>query len=296
MRYGPLPSPSPTWPVAAELREEFVLEWPERYAWPPAGTWVEPLLDGLSRLVRIERREREQAYRGIVLIGVQRGSRGHEVALDYGDRHEINEEAAKRCAAYFKMQHLEGGYGRSNVVPGGYVPGSSAIYRYLRPLRALADRREYRYDVYGRFGLSFASDLRRRAVRLLSDERAFAYHGSLRPVMYSQYLREIAKSRVCIDLPGNGDLCHRLVDYLAIGACVVGPRPRTTLHVPLRDGQHVVHVREDLADLVERCAEYVEDADAREARRAAAREFFDRYLHTDQLSGYYLHRMTELIR
>jgi hypothetical protein len=39
--------------------------------------------------------------------------------------------------------------------------------------------------------------------------------------MYTQYLREIADSRVCIDLPGEGPFTYRLVEYLAIGSCII---------------------------------------------------------------------------
>ena len=47
-------------------------------------------------------------------------------------------------------------------------------------------------------------------------------------------------------------------------------------------------VRDDLSDLVDTCARYVEDAERREAMARAARDYFDRYLRPEQLADYYL--------
>ena len=111
------------------------------------------------------------------------------------------------------------------VVPGGYVPARPHLGRDLPGLRHLRDRSDPLYDVYGRFGLSHATEYRRAAVQALQGQQRFAYEGSLKILPYAAYLREAARSRVCLDLPGNGDMCHRLVDYLAIGCCGAAPRP-----------------------------------------------------------------------
>jgi spore maturation protein CgeB len=51
---------------------------------------------------------------------------------------------------------------------------------------------------------------------------------------------------------------------------------------------HYVAVKDDLSDLVDVCRYYL----SREAERAeiarSGRDFFDRYLHCDQLAAYYL--------
>jgi hypothetical protein len=65
------------------------------------------------------------------------------------------------------------------------------------------------------------------------------------------------------------------------------------LHVPLIDGEHVALAREDLSDLVEVCARYVDADGERERLGRQAREFFDRYLHRDQVAAYYLHTCLE---
>lgn len=279
---------NPAWRVAPEELEGVTVRWPTEYQWPTARLWVETLFYGLRRRVRVEPAPLAQPYRGTVLFQFVRGGRAHDVALDYSDYPDINEESAARCRVYFKMQHLRGGYGRANVLPGGYVPDGRKIYLHLARLRRLRGRREFAFDVYGRFSTEFAGETRRRAVELLRAQDSFAFEGGLKKVSYLDFLREVARARVCVDLPGEGDFCFRLVNYLAVGACVVGPRHRTELHAPLVDGVHVAHVRDDLSDLVEVCRFYVENAEAREQMARAARRFFEENLHADNLTAYYL--------
>lgn len=129
------------------------------------------------------------------------------------------------------------------------------------------------------------------AMEALQNQGDFRYEGSLQVVPYAAYLREAALSRVCIDLPGNGDMCHRLVDYLALGCCVVRPSPRTRLHVPLEDGLNVRFVSDVASDLVTSCAELLSEPVKIEDVGAAALRYFDAYLHVDQLAGYYVDRI-----
>ncbi|HXY84304.1 MAG TPA: glycosyltransferase [Gaiellaceae bacterium] len=89
-------------------------------------------------------------------------------------------------------------------------------------------------------------------------------------------------------MPGGGDLCNRLVDYLAVGGCVVNPPPRVRLPVPLVDDVHLVHCRRDLSDLGDVCAQLVADDARREEIARNACRFFDRHLDRRRLAGYYL--------
>jgi glycosyltransferase involved in cell wall biosynthesis len=229
----------------------------------------------------------DQPFEGAVVVEVEVDGTRHPVAIDYFDRDRLLDEVASACDLVFKMQYRVGGYGHGHVVPGGYVPGRPYLPRYLGGLRHLRDTGRARFDVYGRFGLSYAPEIRRRAVTLLSDQGRFGYEGSLSLQPYSAYLREAALSRVCIDLPGNGDMCHRLIDYLAIGCCIVRPAARTMLPEPLADGVHIRYVREDLADLVDACEALVRDPGAAARMGAAARAYYDRHLRVDALADYY---------
>jgi hypothetical protein len=288
---GPVEAPSsPAWPVGSELRERMSVRWPASYEWPPATKWVEWLRERLERHVAVVTAEIPQQYEGIVMIEVDFDDRRHEVAIDYFDRERVLDEVVARCPLVFKMQYAREGYGHGHVVPGGYVPAHSTLFRYLPSLRAIRARGRRRYDLYGRFGSSYATGLRRTAVDLVSSQDRFHYEGALVLLPYGPYLREAALSHVCLDLPGNGDMCHRLVDYLAIGCCVVRPAPSTRLHVPLHDGEQICYCREDMSDLVEVCGELVDDPARSDRIGQAGCEYFDRYLHPDQMTGYYLDR------
>jgi hypothetical protein len=244
---------APNWPLGEEVRTRLRIRWPINYEWAPAEKWVDPLRTSLAARVQVTPAEIEQPYEGAVVVEVELDGRSHRVAIDYFDGERVLDRLRDSCALVFKMQYQLGGYGDPGVVPGGYVPGRSYLHRYLPALRRLRDGSPSQFEVYGRFGLSFAPEIRRRAVGLLQAQNRFAYEGSLKTLAYAVYLREAARSRVCIDLPGNGDMCHRLVEYLAIGCCVVRPMPQTTLPVPLIDGLNIRYVQPDLSDLVDTC-------------------------------------------
>ena len=277
---------APTWPLAEAERARLRVTWPKAYEWDAAGKWVNPLRREIGRLVAIEEDDIPQPWSGIVVIRVALDGEPHDVVIDYSDYPDVNADAVDAVPLYFKMQFVPGADPR--LVPGGFPPNHNRLYAYLPRLRALRDRRRFVYDAYGRFGAGYATEVRRRAVQILREQTRVSYEGGLQPVRYGEYLREVARSKVCIDLPGNGDFCFRLVEYLAVGACVIGPRPRTQFHVPLVHGEHVVHGEEDMSDLVDLCERYVQDDEARERIAANARMYFDRYLHPRQLGCWYL--------
>jgi len=214
------------------------------------------------------------------------------IALDYHDLPAVNAECLEQVALYFKMQHRRSGYDDPKILPGGYIGSRESLYRYYCRLRALRQC-GLKSDVYGRFGMRFSAEIRRRAIDILQHQTQFKFTGGTSLALYMQSLREAAQSRVCIDMPGNGSFCHRLVDYLAIGCCVVAPRHSSIMYPELRDREHIVYCRDDLADLAELCAYYVENDEARETVSANAARFFDESLHPKQLAGYYLRMFHE---
>src|SRR5262249_49308614 len=153
---------------------------------------------------------------------------------------EINEEGARRAVVYLKMQFRKGGYGDDRIVPGGYPNYSPAMYKYLWRLRARHDCAAQMHDVYGRFGLDFAAWSGLKAVQMLTQQTKFRYTGGAKTVRYGQSLREVARTKIAIDLPGNGDFTFRLIDYLSIGVCVIASPHRTELPIPLVDRTHII--------------------------------------------------------
>jgi hypothetical protein len=289
---GRWPRAKPSWPLDADWLGSVTLVWPTRYQWPLMPKWVEPLRRGLARIIEIKEQDLPQPYEGVVLLELRSGQGSRTIAIDCFDKATLNVPCVERSDLYFKMQYQNEGYPWAHVVPGGYGPADGSVYRYLPRLRALAEESPV-FEVYGRFGLEFATDLRREAIRRLSDSAEIQYGGGAGIVRYSRFLREVALAKVCINLPGNGDLCFRLIDYFAVGACVVSPRLLNSLHVPLVDRVHIVYAKDDLSDLVPLCRQYVEDVAARNEIRRNARALFDDFLASDQLAAYYVSRCQE---
>ncbi len=279
-----------SFPLEEERLRNLEIRWPVTYQWAGAGRFVEGLARGLRRFVTVRSAEIPQTYRGIVQLQAVWRGKTFGVTIDYSDfRDQIDENCLSQSAVYFKMQYRREGYSRGEagkIVPGGYINGHPRIYEYLPHVRRAADSQTPRYQVYGRFGLQF--EARRKAVELLERQTEFRYEGGLKMVRYSRFLLETAAAQICIDLPGYGDLCSRLADYLAVGACIVGPRHGSVLHVPLEDRKHIVYARSDLSDLVPLCKHYLENHEERDRLRRNAPEYFDRYLHREQLAAYYL--------
>ncbi len=281
------PAGPPTWP---RPRDDLRVEWPAAYEHPNAARFVAPLRRGLAALASLTTRPVPQPFPGIVLIrvGVAGGGAVRTAAIDYFDFQHVNPACLDQVDVYFKMQHLPAGYGDPRVLPGGYVAARTSTYDNADRLRRLTDRPP-RLDVYGRFGREFAAGVRTAAVARLSGQDRFAFAGGIGLVSHAESIREAAGAGVCVDLPGQGPLCHRLVDYLAVGACVVAHPHAARLPVPLTDGVDIAYTKPDLSDLVDLCAHYVDDDDARRRLQLGARAYFDAHLDYRQLAGYYLH-------
>jgi hypothetical protein len=267
--------------------------WPTEYQHFNAARFVQPLREGLGALIDTQPRAIPQPYEGIVLLDIHHHDKISSVAIDYYDLPIINNQCLDEIVLYFKMQHQRSGYDNPKILAGGYVAGKHSLYQHYCRLRTLK-KRVPQHDVYGRFGTRFSADIRRRAVAILQEQRQFQFTGGTSLALYMQSLREAARALVCIDMPGNGPFCYRLVEYLAIGCCVVAPRHAGIMHADLRDREHIVYYKDDLSDLADLCAHYVENDQARAAVAANAARFFDEHLQPIQLASYYLRLISTL--
>ncbi len=281
------------WKVEPPQLQGVRIHWPKTLEWDRAWTWMEPLFRGFRLRVPLTLADIPQRLKGIVLIEFHRGGRVYHVGLNYSDDPECTHFGANGTSLdlEFKMQYRNGGYGERNIVPGGYISDAMLVDWYARGPRKVRDRQRFEWDVYGRFGTQFATGIRTQAVEMLKNQRRVEFYGGLRTVSFEKFLGEIARARVCIDLPGNGPFCYRLVNYLAVGACVVSYPHATSMPVPLVDRRHIVYTKPDLSDLVELCERYVNDAPAREAIKDAGREYYRKHLYWRSLADYYLSTM-----
>ena len=294
-RAAPTPRPDPlTWPLDEAWMRETTITWPTTYGWAPFQQWGEPLRAALGRFVTVRSGEIPQPYKGVISFTLRHRQRTFRINAEVSDYLELNEEAYDNADLQFKMQWALEGYGdRPRLVPGGYLNNHPNIYAFLPHLRALRDSAAPLHDVHGRFGLSF--EFRRQALEILSASRAFKFLGGQTKVPYGSFLREVARSRICIDLPSYSPITFRLIDYLAIGCCVIGPPHRSRLHVPLEDRKHLVYCKPDYSDLEELCVYYLEHEEERRALVTNSRRFFDCYLQRDQLAAYYLSQCASLL-
>jgi glycosyl transferase family 1 len=254
---------------------------------------TETLSAGLRRLGVLRCRSTPQTLRGVILLLCLVDERPHTVALDYMDNAlAVNQEALDASDLYIKLQYAVGGYANPKIIPGGYPVTGLDYYRYYEPYRARYAHHR-RFDVLGRFGYAFQAELRRKAVDLLANAGDIDFVGSGRKVRYSRFLREAASARMCLDLPGNGPFTFRVGEFLGLGSCLIAPRYATSLPVPLEPNVHYVAVEHDLSDLLDACRHYLSHDEEREKIANAGREYFQRYLHCDQLAGYYVKSMLE---
>jgi hypothetical protein len=276
-----------TWPLTTHDRARVAITWPSRYQWSEIAPIVETFKDSLARLGVLQVRSVPQTHTGGVMLQCMVDGRPHSVFLDAFDHPIINAAALAESALYFKCQFRNGGYDDDRILPGGYPTTNCRYYKFYRPFRAkYATRRPI--DVVGRFGYAFQEELRRRAVQILAATPDIVFVGSGGKVRYSRFLEEVASARLCLHLPGNGPFTHRIGEFLGLGRCMVSLRFTTALHVPLEAGVHYVAIADDLSDLVDKCRYYLRHDDEREQIARRGQDFFDRYLHSDQLASYYV--------
>jgi Glycosyl transferases group 1 len=283
------------WRIEPHELEGVRIQWPRTLEWPYGWGWVEPLFHGFRSRIPVSIIDIPQKLGATVVIEFHRGSRAYRVAINCSDYPDVVyfRSASALLDLEFKMQHRIGGYDEPNIVPGGYVSDSMLVDWYARGPRKERDSQRFQWDVYGRFGVQFATEVRSKAIGLLKGQRRVRFYGGDRKVGFAKFLKEIARSRVCVDLPGNGPFCFRLVNYFAVGACVVSPPHATTMPVPLVDRHHLIYTKADMSDLVDLCEQYVQDDAAREAIMQNAREYYRRNLYWRSLSDYYLRTMLD---
>ncbi len=283
--WGP-PPPESRWKLGPGVRESITIGWPHLGAKP--GVFTATLQQAFRQTFRVEEIDAPISDRAIARFEVRHSGGVIPVVLDFRDKDDLVEEHVPSSAVYLKMQFRQEGYAERKVMPAGYVTGLDLVIPALGDLRARRDRASEKFDVYGRFGMHSAESIRRSAVQALSNQADFQYEGGVEIVRFGQYLLEMAESRICLDLPGQGVFCYRLVDYLSVGSCIVSVRHTNRMHVPFTDGHDIAYVDRDLSNLLEATRYYLARPDERRKLVRNSRDFFDKYLHPVQLVRYYV--------
>jgi hypothetical protein len=258
-----------------------------KYNHPTARWWVDQFREGLRARTAFQFADIPQSAPGSkVIFEAQTPTGSGRIILDYWDRPDIESSVAEDCDLYFKMQYSAEGYSHNHILPAGYILPLVRTYLYLPQLRAVSDQKEFEFDVYGRFGMQShrsGFDVRAKATELLRQEGFRCFSSDMKRVSYRRFMREIAGAQVCIDLPGHGSLCFRLVQYLAVGACVIAYPHTSMLPVPLEEGKNIIYTKPDLSDLVDLCHHYLANPNERDRLAGESRRYFDEHLHRDRL-------------
>lgn len=274
------------------------LELPKTFLWPPTKKWFATIFPALSKKTNvIYNNNVPQIYNDIVMIKALYKNKEALIAFDFSDYPDkINNNALSDSILYFKMQYLKNGYSDPKIIPGQYIPGDMELYWFLAKLRSEMPKKQYNYDVYGRFGSAFAVEIRSKATSLLKNQKKFDYIGDIKIIRYSRYLKEISHSKICIDLPGNGPFCFRLIEYLALGKCIIGPPHATVFDPPLVDGVHIRYCKPDLSDLIDLCEYYLKNETERNRLASEAKNYFDSYLHNEKIADYYINKIITIFK
>jgi hypothetical protein len=248
---------------------------------------LEPIRLGIERYVHLVPAEIPQSLGNFAAFEFVRQSETLRVAIDYDDLPNLHTDGPSMDIC-FKLQFRRGGYAKANVVPGGYIAPKLSLYRHARRWRREGDHATDKSPVFARFSPS--SEVRRNLLETIRSA-GWATDRVVVGSSWPEYMHELSRSGICLDAPGRGEICFRLVEALAAGACVVGPELDAELHVPTGDA--VVRVRRDSSDLVETCESLLRNPAQRHVLRARAAEYFDRYLDIPQLGAYYIRSMLD---
>jgi len=299
----PLVSDLDEWLPLPDLTE-VTISWPNRYSSRPGSFCLEMIKDALKRIVPIEVREvsprdREWHARGGFpmpedkkgLIGtpcnpksrndirgdifeVRRGKRIVRCAYDYSDFPIVSIEIAAQVDLYFKCLAPKSAI-PTNVVRTGYFPSHP---RLLAKARSMIFKRGVArsIDVYGRFGTwTDSQEIRERLVsRMLKSSLRF--QGGLGTVVCPAYLKELMRTKIALDAPGQGPITYRLPEAMALGAVVVCAPPACAFPEALEDGVHYVATKEDYSNVVEVCEGLLKDEERMSKVARNAMKFFDR--------------------
>lgn len=277
-----VPSSPLSWAIDAEELEATSIRWPRRYAWANANHFIEPIRLALNRHLRFVAADIPQDVGNFVAFEVVQSDRTLRIGIDYDDLPVLHPDAT-RVDLCFKLQFQQGGYPSASIIPGGYVAPKLSIYRHAHRWRSIQEQLDGESPIFARFSPN--SDIRRELLKII-DRAGWATEHIVVGSSWLAYMRELSQAPVCLDAPGRGEHCFRLVEGLAAGACLMGPELSAELHVPTGDA--VMRVRRDLSDLVETCEKLLQNPEARSELRRRAADYFDRFLDLPQLGAYYV--------
>lgn len=275
--------------------KDIKIVWPQEYSLSETAKWADAILSALSLYATIQRTAVVQSDDAHISAFISiNDSTLIPITFDFSDYPMLDTKLVAHNTPYFKLQLAKTIAIPDNVYPGGYLPNDPIIYNLLGHLRDRRLKTEPRFDVYGRFGKLYGFEQRSACIDTLA-KCGHPMHGGFAFVRYSRFLDEASSSRICIDLPGNGALCFRFIDMLALGCFIIAYPHNTVMPSPLINGEHLVYMKEDMSDLPELVEYYLHHEEERLRIAANAQRYFDNTLSKASLGAYYLRTIIEAV-
>ena len=148
------------------------------------------------------------------------------------------------------------------------------------------------------YGVSFwaveSAPIRTEALKLLTDQFDCQTNGTENNQKFSKYARkgtfyleELARCNIVLNFRGGGWDTLRYWEVPAIGSFMITQKPQ--IHIPhdFVHGEHVIHCKDDLSDLLDLCQYYLDHpAEREEIAQAGAKHMRD--YHTDEKRADYI--------
>lgn len=186
-------------------------------------------------------------------------------------------EKIRRFDLIFKREYIIGNTYEDRIVP---LPFCFNVDRMPRSLPL-----EKKYDVA--FWAVESDPIRVRALDVLQEHFDCRANGTTRNQTFKKYkrkgtfyLEELARCRISLSFRGGGWDTMRYWETPAVGSFMITQRPGILIPNDFVNGEHVVHCREDMSDIVELCEFYLKHPDKREGLARAAHTHLLQH-HTD---------------
>lgn len=146
-------------------------------------------------------------------------------------------------------------------------------------------RLDKKYDVS--FWAVESHPIRVKALDLLQDKFDCKENGTTRNQRFHQYkrkgkfyLEELSRCKIVLNFRGGGWDTMRYWETPAMQTFMISQKPGIMIPNDFVDGEHVVHCKEDLSDLVELCEYYLKNPEKREKIANSGYQHLLKY-HTD---------------
>ncbi len=172
-----------------------------------------------------------------------------------------NVEKVRPFDFIFKREFLPEYLKNPRIIP---LPFCMNMDRIPKPLPS-----QKKYDVS--FWAVESDPIRTKALTLLENQFDCRQNGTTRNQKFHLYkrkgrfyLEELARCKIVLHFRGGGWDTMRYWEVPAVGSLMITPNPGIVIPNDFQDGRHVVHCKDDLSDLIDKCDYYLKNDQLRE--------------------------------